>query len=81
MSEQKLTDWFPPQQAPWEPGVYERDYEMERPQYQYWDGKNWYYGCSDVNQTLLKYQSRTDFCVCTVAHSWRGLAEDPRGGA
>ena len=75
-----LTHWISDIQKPTIPGVYERDFGQRlycaaTPEYQYWDGKQWFYGQQTVAKTFREWKRNPE--PCNSAHYWRGLAKDP----
>lgn len=76
----KLTPWFDGSVKPARPGVYERDFGQKGDsklgaEYQYFDGRDWFYGDNQVMSSLDWFERERD--VCDSAHDWRGLAERP----
>lgn len=78
----KKTEWFPHSIKPARPGVYERDYgivddQEQYPEYQYWDGNDWYYGCDSPGETFAMYLSSQvnfgKYDICYMERSWRGV--------
>ncbi len=71
----KKSKWFSPEQDPWEPGVYERDYGGGRPEdlgYCRWEAGQWY--CfEDTIEDAAAQGSVSD----VGGLPWRGLATKP----
>jgi hypothetical protein len=65
LTEPELSPWFPGTQEPWEPGVYEGDYES-RVVLARWNGLFWVY---EPDEGVPCYFQNLP---------WRGLAADPR---
>lgn len=72
MSKPKLTPWFPADVKPARVGVYQKDFEDETEEYQYWNGKRWFYGDITPSETLQKF-SREGNDTIPLARPWRGL--------
>jgi hypothetical protein len=74
-----VTDWFPADVKPVHVGVYEKNYRTEydighdKPEYQYWDGTNWYYGSRDVEETAALFKKGNS--VAFYPRQWRGVQE------
>lgn len=68
----KHSQWFPKEIKPVHPGCYEMNFGQKSnfypAEYQYWDGKDWWYGCRNPSD-------RTIAVVPDYFHKeWRGLS-------
>ena len=80
MQDENLSQWFNlDEQKPWEPGVYEVQYQYGPIGCAYFNGKEfaygWVIGSREENmQSALRSANRPD---CYQPISWRGLSSDP----
>lgn len=72
----KLTDWFKGSQKPARKGVYERRLFESRLVHSMWDGRKWLYSRTRAEDAAVDKRTST-----YQSAPWRGLAEDPSGGA
>lgn len=74
----KLTEWFPPSQPPWEPGVYVTSFESKSESgftpYQYWDGEKW--GVIGLSPKEVVRKDTWGYSAYQTLY-WRGLSEKP----
>lgn len=74
MSDQKLSPKFPPDQKPWERGLYRIGYLAGQFEgYSYWNGEYW--GYRTPNRHAAEYH-KFDRALGPIDW-WRGLAEKP----
>ena len=79
MSKLKLTPWYQPDVLPARPGIYEVDYNAAASfeDYQYFDGKDWYYGSDNVEEAMAEYKYFADIrCHKSNPRRWRGILKD-----
>ena len=72
------TGWFPEDMKPVRPGIYEKDFSdySNITEYQYWDGKRWYYGEDTPNKTLARFDEEYYYgSTPPLPRAWRGLKE------
>lgn len=84
--DQQRTDWFPGDVLPARPGVYERAYTSHvgggapisnlQIGYARFDGKQWFFRADTVYQA-----ERSKHPGPEAQRLWRGLAQEPKGGA
>jgi hypothetical protein len=78
----KKTLWFDPHVIPVRVGVYEKDFEIGIPEYQYWDGKRWHYGDPTPDQTVARYlRDGNRYFTQPKPRPWRGLASPTKDPA
>lgn len=65
----EVTDWFPGEQKPWEPGVYERQYIFGKKLFSKWNGYGWGLGQDNPNNADSTLLSSSEQNL-----PWRGLA-------
>jgi len=68
-----VTDWFSGEQQPWEPGLYERQWDSGGTRWTWWNGRHWCVS-SSVRELACSY---TDVPSGRQKQPWRGLAADP----
>lgn len=69
-----LTDWFPAHVKPEYPGVYEKDFGLKGPNFQYWDGNLWYYGSNTPEKTYKVYKHYLSGVYAEPSpRRWRGI--------
>ena len=76
MSDLVITPWFDPDVLPVRPGIYMVEYAEHYigPEYQYFDGHWWFYGCSNVEDTYNLYLTHATVRDHVMSpHRWAGV--------
>lgn len=75
MNRLPVSAWFGPEQQPWEPGRYEREWDSGGTRWAWWDGTRWSMGSTFAE--VACHATNREIASGRQGGRWRGLAHDP----